>query len=417
MLGQVFDLLDMPGSYLRGALAGQLGDRLGGRELLEQYGVVGKNQEGLDTGDVAGFAADVVLDPLNLIPAGLFTKAVKGALPGVRKAVAAAKAEEAGFHSLDDVVRALKAASGETVYRGQLVPSETYGDLGRALNVAPFEKANNATRAILQSRLNRAHDVAFDLERDVADLDAKLASAISPGHSVSNWMSLRGRRDVANNSLIAQRETIAHLQSKLDHVERIPKIAERNSDIVYTTPERAIANEYASQYARYPDRAAQIPGYEPTVYTLRAKPDKPWDITQYGERMSDEELADSIVNAGLSDDVADKLLERIPLRGDPAFFRPYELLRGDALSILRDPLQAAGYDAVRYGEHGTDVLALLDRSKAALQSEVDAAGRLPGTEGVSTLSDLLNAIAPRPNPYYPASLLGMMGVYNAGKLY
>lgn len=73
------DVLDMPGSYARGALAGQFGERLGGREMLEEWGVLGENEEGLDTGDVAGFGVDVVVDPLNLIGLGLAGKTARGA--------------------------------------------------------------------------------------------------------------------------------------------------------------------------------------------------------------------------------------------------------------------------------------------------------------------------------------------------
>lgn len=36
-----------------------------GRDLLEQWGALAPNQEGFDMGDVAGFGADIALDPLN----------------------------------------------------------------------------------------------------------------------------------------------------------------------------------------------------------------------------------------------------------------------------------------------------------------------------------------------------------------
>lgn len=63
----VLDVLDMPGSYLRGALGGRLGERLSGRDMLEEWGILGENQEGFDVGDVAGFGADVLFDPLNAL--------------------------------------------------------------------------------------------------------------------------------------------------------------------------------------------------------------------------------------------------------------------------------------------------------------------------------------------------------------
>ena len=41
-----------------------------GRRLLEKAGVLGENEEGLDAGDVAGFAVDVLLDPINALTLG-----------------------------------------------------------------------------------------------------------------------------------------------------------------------------------------------------------------------------------------------------------------------------------------------------------------------------------------------------------
>lgn len=68
-LGNLLDLLDMPGGYARGALAGRFGERLSGKEFNQAYGM----------GDsaLAGLATEILLDPLNLIGAGALTKAGK----------------------------------------------------------------------------------------------------------------------------------------------------------------------------------------------------------------------------------------------------------------------------------------------------------------------------------------------------
>lgn len=66
ILGALGYLLDTPGAYTRGMIAGRPGERVSGREMLEAYGL-GANQEGLDLGDVLGFGADVLVDPLNLM--------------------------------------------------------------------------------------------------------------------------------------------------------------------------------------------------------------------------------------------------------------------------------------------------------------------------------------------------------------
>lgn len=78
------NVLDTPGSFVRGLLAGDPGrafggildpsQRVSGRDLLEQYGALGKNKPGLDWGDVGGFAAEVLADPLTYTGVGLLTK-------------------------------------------------------------------------------------------------------------------------------------------------------------------------------------------------------------------------------------------------------------------------------------------------------------------------------------------------------
>lgn len=52
--------------------------RESGRGMLESLGVVGKNQDGLDMGDAAGFAAEMALDPLNLVGGGIAAKLLLG---------------------------------------------------------------------------------------------------------------------------------------------------------------------------------------------------------------------------------------------------------------------------------------------------------------------------------------------------
>ena len=67
------NVLDTPGRFVRTGLAGKdpfasilyPSQGASGREMLESWGVLGPNEEGFDTGDVAGFAADLATDPLN----------------------------------------------------------------------------------------------------------------------------------------------------------------------------------------------------------------------------------------------------------------------------------------------------------------------------------------------------------------
>jgi len=54
---------DTPGALLRGVLAGKPGHRATGREALH----LGANKPGFDSGDIPGFLAEMLLDPVNLL--------------------------------------------------------------------------------------------------------------------------------------------------------------------------------------------------------------------------------------------------------------------------------------------------------------------------------------------------------------
>lgn len=88
LLQYVGETLDKPGRAVRGLLAGRpeellnlvpFSDAAGltdpntatsGRDLLEQAGILDPNEAGLDVGDVAGFAADIALDPTTYLSFG-----------------------------------------------------------------------------------------------------------------------------------------------------------------------------------------------------------------------------------------------------------------------------------------------------------------------------------------------------------
>jgi hypothetical protein len=59
LLGDAGHILDTPGAYLRGAMAGRPGERASGQEMLGDWGI--------DGGFAGGLAADIALDPLNLL--------------------------------------------------------------------------------------------------------------------------------------------------------------------------------------------------------------------------------------------------------------------------------------------------------------------------------------------------------------
>lgn len=92
-LGAAGTVLDTPGSIARGLMAGKPGralsgifspdERVGGREMLEDWGALDPNEDGVDFGDVAGFGAEAVLDPLSIIAPAI---GARKAFKGIRKA-------------------------------------------------------------------------------------------------------------------------------------------------------------------------------------------------------------------------------------------------------------------------------------------------------------------------------------------
>ncbi len=80
-LSAVATVLDTPGSVVRGLLSGEpgrafggifdSGQRVSGRDMLETWGLLDQNTEGLDVGDVAGFLGEVFTDPLLPLTTGM----------------------------------------------------------------------------------------------------------------------------------------------------------------------------------------------------------------------------------------------------------------------------------------------------------------------------------------------------------
>ena len=126
ILSGVGNVLDMPGSYTRGFLAGRPGDRVGGRELLEQLGVLGENREGLDAGDAVGLGADMLLDPLNLISGAGMWKLASRANKAVRSVE---KANEASM-ALRKAGAMPEEIANLTKIRGDAGPLRLYHETG-----------------------------------------------------------------------------------------------------------------------------------------------------------------------------------------------------------------------------------------------------------------------------------------------
>lgn len=107
----VLDVLDMPGSYLRGGLAGRLGDRLSGREMLNEWGVTSEENDPdnwFEGGDITGTAAGMVFDPLNWIGLGLAGKTA-GAAKSARLANEGIAAQNAGIDAANAMSQMMRA--------------------------------------------------------------------------------------------------------------------------------------------------------------------------------------------------------------------------------------------------------------------------------------------------------------------
>lgn len=96
-IGYASNALSWPGDHVRGLLTGDLTQRVSGRQLTDKWGLTAKHDNSWGAAGV-GFGADMLTDPLNLIPAGALGKALHGAgkLDGVVPAIKRFHGDELG---------------------------------------------------------------------------------------------------------------------------------------------------------------------------------------------------------------------------------------------------------------------------------------------------------------------------------
>lgn len=120
MLGVAGDVIDTPGRFTRTALSGRNpfptifdpSQGASGRDMLESWGMLDANQEGLDFGDAAGFGAEMLFDPLNALGGAGLLKGLKG-IRGARAANAASDSLRAAGAFPEEL-----GHLGRMVYRG-----------------------------------------------------------------------------------------------------------------------------------------------------------------------------------------------------------------------------------------------------------------------------------------------------------
>ncbi len=153
-VSRVADTLSAPGDYLRGVLAGKPGERVGGRDLLKEYGIV--PQEDNWGSFVAGLATDVVTDPLSFIsgPAKAYTAAGQAAkaagLLDNAATVATKKAISSGAAAAGDIPGVAKRTMAELQKTGRKLSTFDPAVTGRPLYGARTAQRNVTLDDLIQ---------------------------------------------------------------------------------------------------------------------------------------------------------------------------------------------------------------------------------------------------------------------------
>ena len=141
-------------------------DYTSGRDVLEKWGVLDKNEEGLDWGDVGGFLFEVITDPLTYVGAGILKGGLR-VLNAGGKAVGKSFAKNVvkGAAKNDNVAAALMKASGKGDEASQIFIN-TF-DAGEASIRLASKEVADATPELLDvarknlSNVQEAHELAM----------------------------------------------------------------------------------------------------------------------------------------------------------------------------------------------------------------------------------------------------------------
>lgn len=181
-LGYIGSSLDKPGAAVRGALSGDMGQlanlipfsdamgitdpeqRVSGRDMLQSWGAVGENQEGFDLGDVAGFGAEMLTNPLSYVPlGGMASRLFRGPPPSTTNALLGARrgftmAKDVGEEGVGRLV-GQSGRAGAAELAGELAANPgAQGAFVPSLNagaVASNAAANTGRHEIIHGMLNQ----------------------------------------------------------------------------------------------------------------------------------------------------------------------------------------------------------------------------------------------------------------------
>jgi hypothetical protein len=145
--------------------------------MLEDLGVLGANTEGLDAGDVGGFAAEIILDPLNLIGAPLAGLKAARAGKALANNARAMKAVEAGampaeLYARSAVKRPLYQIDEALTGAGPREMFTDYADAYEIADTAMRQKAADqaAALALAKGDAGLAADLASSLQGRIPDV-------------------------------------------------------------------------------------------------------------------------------------------------------------------------------------------------------------------------------------------------------
>lgn len=320
LLQYTAETLDKPGRAARGLLAGKpsellnlipFSDTLGltnpeesvsGRDLLEQYGAIGQNTPGLDWGDVAGFGAEVLLDPTTYMGVGLLTKGGKAAAKagtltkGLGKQIAAGERSLLSFglpFTQGAELGAGSKAVGETVQAGiDAVKQSPVGRGTRALfdwqvggHYQPMEQAIAEVRSELLPKRKQEISAAYQpLVEEVDALFPKYADELfASGYGIQRPDLRMQFEDYLRNL----RETGDHLQQGFTPAFRFQ--AEQLVD-KFGTLRDTLHNEAIEMGARAPELGGSLK-HDPRF----ANRNRPASITA-GRRDILKDLPHDVVN-------------------------------------------------------------------------------------------------------------------------
>ncbi len=315
--------------------------------------------------------------------------------PGAVSDPLEAAAKEAGFNSVDEARAALNAAEGQTFYRGEMVPAAG-GEHGkkknimRVLDVQDVVGQTNEGIVARQQQYLEQHEAqkasllaqAAELEKGVEVYSNGYPKTKEGSAALQKAYQIRQHvKDVVDRDIQHNQSVIDEYKQKIADAAEEARIAQENNDLLYLTSQEDTAKSYA-QGSTLPDilTGGKPEGYNPTVYSFRGKPEKVFDLTPYGQGgiIQFEEAYKLLRDFGLSEKDTYAILDRATgfTADDVPVVQTFRLFRGKALPIMRQALKEAGYDTVHYIEGKQDNWIFLDRSKAALQSDIDKLQKL-----------------------------------------